>query len=293
MSPNMSDSKKAGIFTTLVLALSLLAALTVRAMEVTSETFTAVLIFMSTPTIAALFMMLVVTRDGWSRAGWRRLGLARSRRRTWPLAGGASLMVSLVASAAVWASPLADLHVPSDAIDEIINFAINVALMSFTLVLGEELGWRGYLLPCLRRAGRNRALVAVGLVHAAWHMPLIFLTPIYHSDGNKLLVMPLFTGTVIAASFVFGYLRLGTGSVWPAVLAHSVHNAAWALLGAFTVTSHPVIVEEYLAGDNGVLVLLTTILAAWWVRHRLVSREGLVRVAAPVPALSSGGGPTN
>jgi hypothetical protein len=26
--------------------------------------------------------------------------------------------------------------------------------------------------------------------------------------------------------------------------------------------------------DGGVLMLLTTILAAWWVRHRLVSREG-------------------
>jgi membrane protease YdiL (CAAX protease family) len=47
---------------------------------------------------------------------------------------------------------------------------------------------------------------------------------------------PLFYATVVAASFVYGYLRLYTGSVWPASLAHAVHNAAWGALGAFTAT---------------------------------------------------------
>jgi membrane protease YdiL (CAAX protease family) len=184
---------------------------------------------------------------------------------------------------------MAGFRIPNDAVDELINFFINVALMALTFVLGEELGWRGYLLPRLRRAGRNKALVTVGLVHAVWHMPLILLTPIYHSDGNMLVVLPLFTGTVIAASFVFGYLRLGTGSVWPAVVGHAVHNAAWSLLGAFTVTSHPVVVDEYLAGDNGLFILVTTALAAWWVRHRLVSREGLPAASDRLPSLSSEG----
>ena len=75
----------------------------------------------------------------------------------------------------------------------------------------------------------------------------------------------------MAASFAFGYLRLASGSVWPPTLAHAVHNAAWALLGAFTITDHDVAVEEYLAGDNGVLILGTTILAAWVIRHAVVS----------------------
>jgi uncharacterized protein len=150
---------------------------------------------MSTPTLAALAMMLLVTRDGWNRAGWRILGLRRSRRRTWPLAIGIALAASLLASTAVWASPIADFHVPADAVDDLINFVISIALFSLTFVLGEELGWRGYLLPSLRSLGRNRALVIVGLVHAAWHVPLILLTTLYHTEGNRLVILPLFVAS--------------------------------------------------------------------------------------------------
>jgi hypothetical protein len=112
-------------------------------------------------------------------------------------------------------------------------------------------------------------VLLVGLVHAAWHLPLIFLPPLYHPAGNRLIVVPLFVGTIVAASFVFGYLRIYTGSVWPASIAHAVHNAAWGTLAAFTLTSKPVIVNEYLAGDNGILILGTTVLGAIWIGHML------------------------
>jgi uncharacterized protein len=57
--------------------------------------------------------------------------------------------------------------------------------------------------------------------------------------------------------------------VWPASLGHSVHNAAWGTLAAFTATSSSVIVNQYLAGDNGILILVGTVIAAIWVRRRL------------------------
>lgn len=270
----LSETVTAWVFAGLACTLALLAGIAIRVLEVTSD-FTAALIYMSTPTVAAMVMLLVVTRDGWSRSGRRSLGLRQSRRRTWPLAVLATFLASLLASVAVWITPVAGLHAPQGVLDTLISFVISVVLMALTLVLGEELGWRGYLLPRLRGIGRNRSLFVVGLVHTTWHLPLIFLTSLYHSDGNMLLVLPLFTATIIAASYAFGYLRLATGSVWPATVAHAVHNGAWALLGAFTVTSHPVVVEEYLAGDNGALILGTTILGAWWIRRRLVSRAGV------------------
>ena len=102
---------------------------------------------------------------------------------------------------------------------------------------------------------------------ALWHLPLILLTPLYHADGNLMIVLPLFFGTLIAASYFYGDLRLATDSVWPAAIAHGVHNTAWGVIAGMTVaTASPVLVNEYLAGDNGLFILVGTIGAAVWFR---------------------------
>jgi len=238
------------------------------------------LIWSLTPTIAALIILLALTREGYSKEGWKSLGLHRFGLRIWWLAFGLTLLISLIASFIVWVTPFASFVMPRvGAAVVLLNFLIMVA---FTLpfALGEEIGMRGYLLSKLLPLGRTRALAVVGLVHAAWHMPLLFLTPLYHTAGNKLIVLPLFVGTIVAASFVFGYLRIYTGSVWPASIAHAVHNAAWLTLAAFTVTSSPVIVNEYLVGDNGLLILATTALAAAGLGY-IFFRRGLNKNAQP------------
>jgi uncharacterized protein len=286
MFTRLHDTNKATIFTVLVLLMALVAALVIRALGITSE-FVAAALYMFTPAEAALIMLLIVTRDGFSREGWKVLGLHRLGLNVWWMAFLAALLVSLVATAIVWATPLASVVVPQNGVGgRLIGFLIQVVLFTFTLVLGEEIGWRGYLLPMLLSVGWTRALVLVGLIHAAWHMPMIFLTPLYHSAGSRLIVLPLFVGTIVAASFFLGYLRIYTGSVWPASIGHSVHNAAWGTLAAFTATSYPVVVNEYLAGDNGILILVGVVVAAIWVRPRL-GKEPTV----PRPSDTSGEAP--
>jgi uncharacterized protein len=109
-------------------------------------------------------------------------------------------------------------------------------------------------------------------VWATWHMLLILLTPVF-PVGNKLISLPLFYGTVVAASFVYGYPRIYSGSVWPASLAHAVHNAAWGALGAFTATSYPVIVNKYLVGEYGILIFVGAAFGAMWVGRRLMKDD--------------------
>jgi len=283
----LGDTSKATIFTVLVLLMALIAALVIRALGISSE-FVAAAVYMFTPAEAALIMLVIVTREGFSREGWKVLGLHRLGLNVWWIAFGVTLLVSLVATAIVWATPLASVVVPDLGIGgRLIGFLIQVVLFTLTFSLGEEIGWRGYLLPKLLSVGRTRALLVVGLVWATWHTPLIFLTPIYHSAGNRLIVLPLFYGTFVAASFFFGYLRIWTGSVWPASLGHSVHNAAWGTLVAFTATSSPVVVNEYLVGDNGILMLVGVVVAAIWVRRRLM-RSG---PTVPRPSGASGEAP--
>ena len=184
-----------------------------------------------------------------------------------------TLLITVAASAVVWATPLASFVVPEGGIlNAILSFFIFFGMVVLFFGLAEEIGMRGYLQPHLMSLGRTRALFLVGLVFATWHMPLIFLAPAQANfpTGNLLLFFPLFYGTVVAASFFFGYLRIYTGSIWPASIAHAVHNAVWSGVGAFTlITASPLLVNVYLVGDFGLLILIGTVIGAIGVGYYL------------------------
>jgi uncharacterized protein len=208
----LGDSSKAAIFSVIVLVMAVGAALLIRLLELTSGMGMWVL-WSFTPTAATLVMLLVVTREGYAREGWKGLGLHRLGLSVWWIAFGGTLLISVAASAVVWATPLASFVVPEGGIvDPLIGFLIQVVILALTFALGEEIGIRGYLLPRLLSLGRRRALFLSGLVWATWHMPLILLTAVF-PVGNKVISLPLFYSTVVAASFFYGYLRLYTGSV--------------------------------------------------------------------------------
>ncbi len=270
MLTKLTDTNKAVIYSVLVLCMSVGAALLIGFLELPEGPVMWTL-WSCTPAVAAMIMLLVVTREGYTMEGWKSLGLHRLGLNVWWIAFGVTLLISLAASAIVWATPLASFVVPEDGIvGPIIQFLIFVGLFAVWFVLGEEIGMRGYLQPHLMSLGRTRALLLVGLVWATWHMPLILLTTIF-PVGNKLISLPLFYGTVVAASFFYGYLRIYTGSVWPASIAHSVHNAAWGILGAFTATSYPVVVNNYLAGDYGILIFVGAVIGTVLVGRMLRS----------------------
>ena len=270
MFTKQTDTTKAAIFSVLVLCLSVGAALLIRFLDLTPSMGMWVL-WSITPTAAALIMLLVVTRDGYSREGWKSLGLHRPGLSVWWIAFGGTLLITVAASAVVWATPLASFIMPAGGIaNAAIDFLIQVVILALTFALAEEIGMRGYLQPRLMSLGRRRALLCVGLVWATWHMPLILLTPVF-PVGNKLISLPLFYATIVAASFFYGYLRIYTGSVWPASIAHSVHNAAWGALGAFTATSYTVLVNKYLVGDYGLLILVGAVIGAVLVGRMLRS----------------------
>jgi uncharacterized protein len=273
MFTKLTDTSKGAIFSVLVLLLAVGAALLIKMFGLSG--FAMAGVWSITPVVAALVMLLVVTRDGYSREGWKSLGLHRLGLSVWWIAFGVSLLISVVAAAILWTTPLASFVVPEGGIllgvlNAAITLLLKVCVVALPFMLSEEIGMRGYLQPHLMSLGRRRALLLVGLVWATWHMPLIFLTPLL-PVGNKLISLPLFYGAVVAGSFFYGYLRIYTGSVWPSTIAHGVHNHAWGTLGVFTATSYPVIVNKYLGGDYGILIVVGGVLAAIWVGHRLKS----------------------
>src|ERR1700689_3509497 len=97
-------------------------------------------------------------------------------------------------------------------------------LARFANTLGEELGWRGFLLPLLtERLGFRPAALVTGLIWAVWHYPLLMLSG-WITKPKSAVEMAFFTGMVVGLSFVIGWLRMKTQSIWPGVLLHAAHN---------------------------------------------------------------------
>ncbi|GAA3851012.1 CPBP family intramembrane metalloprotease [Brevibacterium ammoniilyticum] len=101
---------------------------------------------------------------------------------------------------------------------------------------GEEVGWRGWLLTSLRPLGTWPLLVIIGVVWGLWHAPLILLG--YNFARPNLAGLALMVGACIALSILFGWLRLRTGSVWPAVFAHAALNASAGMLLALVLNGN-------------------------------------------------------
>ena len=210
---------------------------------------------MLTPAVAAVLTLLLVTRQGWTRRGWASLGLHRLGLRTWPVAILLPLLIVAIGAAVVLATDAAGWQYPERAANypawTLPAFLLaNIAYASVTTSLTEEIGWRGYLLPRLTRLGGRRALLLSGLLHGIWHLPVMLLTSLYHPAGSRWVVVPMFLVAVTALGVFYGWLRLQTDSVWPAVLAHSAHNVAVSWMSGLVVGNAVAI--QYIAGEGAV-----------------------------------------
>jgi membrane protease YdiL (CAAX protease family) len=225
---------------------------------------------MFTPTLAVLIMMLVVTRDGYSKAGWATLGLHRLGLRWWVVALIGPLIAISAIYGLVWSIGVAHPVVPDGLFTPaVLSSMLTSGLgVSCAVAIGEEIGFRGYLLPRLMHLGATRALLLSGLLFAIWHLPLMLLTPFIPVLGNWLIMIPVLVLTLTGGGVFYGYLRLSSRSVWPGTLAHGGINWLFALFADLTVTASPVALA-YLAGEMGVLTLLVIGVAAGWLLYRL------------------------
>ena len=107
------------------------------------------------------------------------------------------------------------------------------AVSNCFVTIGEEFGWRGWLLTSLRPLGTWPALLIVGVVWGLWHAPLILLG--YNFNRPDITGLGLMIGGCIMVGILFGWLRLRTGSVWPAVFAHAALNGSTGMLLALVI----------------------------------------------------------
>jgi membrane protease YdiL (CAAX protease family) len=91
--------------------------------------------------------------------------------------------------------------------------------------LGEEIGWRGFMIWEMRKVMPFWVLGLVsGLIWAVWHWPSILLTDYNAGEGNFILQMLLFTLSIAAEGIIYAYFAFRSNSLWPAVILHASHN---------------------------------------------------------------------
>jgi membrane protease YdiL (CAAX protease family) len=92
------------------------------------------------------------------------------------------------------------------------------------LAVGEEIGWRGLLVPQMAKINPfARTAVISGVIWGIWHLPLLFWGG-YSSGAPTWYAALCFMVAITGLSFAFTWLRLASGSIWPTVLMHAVHN---------------------------------------------------------------------
>jgi len=131
--------------------------------------------------------------------------------------------------------------------------------------LGEEIGWRGFLVPELAKVvGFSGVGIISGLMWAVYHFPVLLFGG-YNAGTSAWYGLPCFTIMVVADSFIMAWLTLRSGSLWPAAILHGSHNLF--IQSIFTPLTRDTGPTRYIIDEFGIGLALTTTITAivlWW-----------------------------
>jgi membrane protease YdiL (CAAX protease family) len=149
----------------------------------------------------------------------------------------------------------------------VLNIIVSTVIAG-VIFLGEEIGWRGYLLFRLAEltSGRRAALLT-GAFQAIFHLPLLLLTTTYQSEGNRWIVVPMVMVTLTLAGVWYGWLRLWSGSIWPVSLSHSAFNNFMEGVAGVAIVTSPAMMA-YVTTETGVVTMIIMVLVAGYLWTR-------------------------
>jgi membrane protease YdiL (CAAX protease family) len=133
---------------------------------------------------------------------------------------------------------------------------------------GEEIGWRGFLVPELYKiTGYTQTSLITGFIWALWHVPILLFAD-YNSGTPAWYGLSCFTVMVVSSSFIFTWFRLKSGSLWTGVLLHASHNLF--IQAFFTPLTTDTGKTKYFYDEFGVVLpVITSLLAIYfWSRRK-------------------------
>jgi len=139
---------------------------------------------------------------------------------------------------------------------------------SMSTALGEEIGWRGFLVPQLSNiTNYTYTSLISGAIWALWHYPLLIWGN-YNNGAPAWYGLTCFTVMVISMSFVFTWFRLKSSSLWTGVMLHASHNLF--IQGFFTPITIANSQSKYFIDEFGTVLAVVTLAFAvyFWTRRK-------------------------
>jgi hypothetical protein len=199
--------------------------------------------------LAAPALAAVVLQRSGARLGFLRAALLTPVRWT-------TLALAVLAQPAIiglaWAMMVVTTGVAAPRLGLAPDFAL-IAVGQIWVVLGEELGWRGYALPrLLEFMGPRSAALALALVWGVWHAPMFLVAGSLQADASPWL----FAASMFAWSAIHCvvYLR-ARPSLLGNLAFHACANIALNL-GVTNAELTPFLVVAYLLTAAGSFTLL-------------------------------------
>ena len=205
------------------------------------DSFPAVLLMMYSPGIAAIITSIIhkdkIHEYGWKPGKIKYLGLAYLL----------PLIISVIAYGLCWLTGVTEFtaeqvinykwakmlgfDLPAPFIVGLLSKMSLGFLLTCIPVLGEEIGWSGFITPkLLKITSVPITSLIVGVFWAVWHFPAIIGG--FYGNGTPLwIALPGFTLVIVGYSFIRTVLVAKSKSLWTGVVLHSSGNVI--LMGIF------------------------------------------------------------
>ncbi len=135
-----------------------------------------------------------------------------------------------------------------------IGAAFTIApLFNMLFAMGEELGWRGFLLPKLLPLGEWKAIILSSVIWGFWHAPAVAQGLNYPEHPVLGIFMMVVFTTLLGV--IFSWLYLNTKSPWTPALAHGTVNAVAGLPVLFLIPGFDMALGGTLASVSGWVAL--------------------------------------
>jgi membrane protease YdiL (CAAX protease family) len=145
----------------------------------------------------------------------------------------------------------------------LIIFAINLIvapIINLPVLLGEEVGWRGFLYPNLIAFLKKPGLIIGGIIWGLWHLPMILMG--FNYPSNPILGILFMIIFCISWGIVLQFFYQKSGSIFSVALAHGIMNWTGTTVMLFLVVEDKM--NMFLEGPTGIIGLLVAALVGFY-----------------------------